>query len=404
MSYVALQGRDHSTAGEGNPVQIHFAANLSGNAYVPGNTYYTTVANGVPYWSTTILGTQTVPGCANINPAITPTCRANPNYDAANYVNTSGSSTYNALQVNANRQLASGLEAQVAFTWSNSMDSTQGISTVLDCALGSAVGSDPQLKGYDRGPTCTALKDVLRVNLVYYFPKPKSDGVVSKVLGGWWTASIITAQSGFRFSPVYGGMTNRSQSGAVDGLVDQGDRVDFGTATTTATFSCSGTASAYPVVGAPACGSQGTPGKVTYTFVPYDPKSVLTHNPQMWYNPFMFMMSPIAPCPGMPTLNCGTLGTATRNSLLGPGLATWDLTVAKDTPLPFLGEKGNLQFRMDFFNILNRANFSLPGNSVFSGATADTGSYSEAPLTTAGQITSTATTSRQLQASLRIVF
>lgn len=404
VSYVGLQGRHLWTAGEGNPVLLPMAASLSGNAYVPGNTYYSTIANGVPYWSTTILGTPTVPGCANVNPAITPTCRANSNFDAANYVNTSGSSSYNALQVNLNRQLTQGLELQTAFTWANSMDTTQGISTVLDCSLGSAVSPDPQLKGYGKGRTCTGLKDVLKVNLVYYFPNMHSDSIVGKMLHGWWTASIVTAQSGFYFTPTYGGMTNRSQSGAADGLVDQGDFVDFGTTTATATFSCSGTASAYPVVGAPACGSQGTPGKVTYTFVPYNPKTVITGNPGMWFNPFMFMNSPIVPCPGMAMLNCGTLGTAGRNSLEGPGLAEWDLTIAKDTRLPFLGEKGILQFRMDFFNILNHANFSLPSNSVFTGATADTGSYSEAPLSTAGQITSTATTSRQLQAALRISF
>jgi hypothetical protein len=94
----------------------------------------------------------------------------------------------------------------------------------------------------------------------------------------------------------------------------------------------------------------------------------------------------------------------------GPGITNLDFSVTKDTALRFLGEGGKLQFRAEFFNILNKANFATPAlggtnqNSagiLFAGATTTT---TENPLPTAGIITNTATSARQVQLSLRLVF
>jgi hypothetical protein len=90
--------------------------------------------------------------------------------------------------------------------------------------------------------------------------------------------------------------------------------------------------------------------------------------------------------------------------LSGPGLGEWDLSLVKDTALRFLCEAGSVEFRAEFFNILNRANFTTPSGVVFNGSPTDVGPYSEAPLSTVGQITTTSTTSRQIQLALRIVF
>jgi len=95
----------------------------------------------------------------------------------------------------------------------------------------------------------------------------------------------------------------------------------------------------------------------------------------------------------------GFLGTAGRNILRTPGFANLDFSLAKDTPLGFLGEGGKLEFRAEFFNILNRVNFAVPNRTVFA-ASADV----QAPLATAGQITSTVGTSRQIQLALKILF
>ena len=53
-----------------------------------------------------------------------------------------------------------------------------------------------------------------------------------------------------------------------------------------------------------------------------------------------------------------------RNVLQGPGLATTDFSLAKKFALT---ERLNLQFRSEFFNIFNRANFNTPNPVVFSG-------------------------------------
>ena len=83
----------------------------------------------------------------------------------------------------------------------------------------------------------------------------------------------------------------------------------------------------------------------------------------------------------------------------GPGFATLDFSVAKDTALGFLGESGKLEFRAEFFNLLNRTNFALPDRIVFAAR-----SDVEAPLPTVGRILSTVSTSRQIQFALKILF
>ena len=98
------------------------------------------------------------------------------------------------------------------------------------------------------------------------------------------------------------------------------------------------------------------------------------------------------------------LATSQRGLLRGPGLDNVDFSINKDTRLPFLGEQGNLEFRAEIFNILNHPNFAMPNGTVFSGTTTDYGPYSQAPSSSAGVISSTVSTSRQIQLALKVVF
>lgn len=80
---------------------------------------------------------------------------------------------------------------------------------------------------------------------------------------------------------------------------------------------------------------------------------VILGNPSQWFNPAAFLAPPN---------NSGFYGNLGRDTLIGPGLATWDLSFLKNTQL---SERTNLQFRAELFNVLNRANFNTPNAVAF---------------------------------------
>jgi len=88
----------------------------------------------------------------------------------------------------------------------------------------------------------------------------------------------------------------------------------------------------------------------------------------------------------------GTFGNIQRGSLTGPRLISIDTSLFKKFSL---NERISLQFRAEAFNILNHANFGEPNAVTFQG-----NGYSSS----AGVITGTATTSRQIQFALKLMF
>lgn len=108
---------------------------------------------------------------------------------------------------------------------------------------------------------------------------------------------------------------------------------------------------------------------------------VVLGSPNQWFNPNAFVL----PTPG-------TYGNLGRGVYRGPGLADLDVSLFKNTKL---SERTNLQFRAEVFNVLNHANFGTPNATVFSGAAFNP---------SAGLITTTNTTSRQIQFGLKLVF
>ena len=108
---------------------------------------------------------------------------------------------------------------------------------------------------------------------------------------------------------------------------------------------------------------------------------VVEGNPNQWFNPSAFIL----PTPG-------TYGNLGRGVFSGPGLAEVDASLFKDTAIT---ERSHLQFRAEVFNVLNHTNLGTPNATVFSN-----GAISP----TAGLITTTATTSRQIQFGLKLIF
>jgi hypothetical protein len=228
----------------------------------------------------------------------------------------------------------------------------------------------------------------MHMSVLYHAPNLKSNGIVSKVTNGWWMGNIVTIVEGFPFTPLVG------QDRSFSGVITQSNQTP-----------ASLNGAAVSAITNPATGG-------TYNWIPYDPKTVITGNPNNWFNPLMFGEAPL-----------GQIGNSPRDILRGPGVGTWNFSINKDTKIGFLGEQGSLEFRAEIFNLLNRANFGPPANVVFSGTTAvnngaintlnasaggniqtPNAASASNPFGNVGQITTTSTTSRQIQLALKVIF
>jgi len=234
----------------------------------------------------------------------------------------------------------------------------------------------PQVRYLDKGLAGFDIASNFKGNVTYHIPAfNNTQSRIARALNGWWIASIISVQSGLPINPLIG---NRSLSNNPGAAGSANDRPDLDPS--------------------------------------FDRHKVITHNPARWFDPTMFSL-PLA----------GTLGNAPRNFLRGPDLKNVDFAINKDTRLR---EQAVVQFRAEVFNILNRPNFANPGTGQGVGAANNTNiiaslsspaaiqcgpnyavkscqfgsSPALAPNATAGIIIATATTSRQIQVSLKFIF
>jgi hypothetical protein len=97
----------------------------------------------------------------------------------------------------------------------------------------------------------------------------------------------------------------------------------------------------------------------------------------------------------VPSNRWGNLG---RNTLIGPGLSKMDFSVFKNNHVKRISENFNVQFRAEFFNILNHTNFSSPTDNL------EAFDHNGHPVSSVGLITSTQTTSRQIQFALKLIW
>ena len=120
----------------------------------------------------------------------------------------------------------------------------------------------------------------------------------------------------------------------------------------------------------------------------YGPHNAVLGRPDQWFAPNAFALQP-----------AGTFGNTGRGDFRGPDLRTLDLALVKHARLAAFGGDARLEFRIEAFNVLNRANFGTPELRAFAGTAA-----AEAPLATFGRITTTVTSSRQVQLGVRVRF
>ena len=170
-------------------------------------------------------------------------------------------------------------------------------------------------------------------------------GGVSWLFTGWQLGGIYQASSGIPFTPILGG----------DPLgLNSADPWDFPNR-----------------IAGPGCKSAVNPGNV---------------------NNYIKIQ-----CFGFPNPST-LLGNTGRNSLIGPGLSNFDFSLFKNNYIRRISEHFNAQFRVEFFNVLNHANFSPPidNSTLFD--------ESGAPVDGAGALSSTSTTAREIQFALKLIW
>jgi hypothetical protein len=270
-----------------------------------------------------------------------------------------GDSSYNALQVDFKKRFSQGLTLRGIYTWSKVLDDGDSYNQT---AAGNAPGlvANPYDIAADWGLGTYDVRNVGVVTADYDLPighgkrwLSGGNGVGGTLATGWRVNSIVTLQSGFPFTPQIG--YNSSNDG-------------------------------------------DTRNPVRPFLNPNFTGPVVVGTPSEWFNP-----AAIAAVPS----NSGFFGNLGRDPFIGPGLATWDFSVVKDT---HIRESLNLQFRAEIFNMLDRANFNTPNLITWvqgfntTGAKAGDVVATPTPSGLNGSITSTSTASRQVQFGLKLVW
>jgi hypothetical protein len=267
---------------------------------------------------------------------------ANPNVANTTTWVTSGVTSYNALQLDVSRRMSSGLQVRATYTFSKSLDN----GTAMNSSVGvNAPGFvmfplNPKL---DWGLSTTDVRHATVINTSYELPLGTGKRYLASARG--WVAK---AAGGWTLSGI-----QTIQSG----------------------FPFT------PQLGFNPTNNGDTRNPIRPSWNRAFSGTVITGSPNQYFNPAAFAL------PG-----AGTYGDVGRDTLTGPGIKELDLALLKNTRIT---ERVNLQFRCEMFNVFNHANFNTPNPVVFASA-------SSAPATTAGVITATSTTSRQVQFGLKL--
>jgi len=239
----------------------------------------------------------------NINQPLAPagnqsvnTVRPYKGYGDLNWYENSTSSSYHSLQVSLRTSNWHGLSSGVAYTWSHSIDFASGdVPGITQNAYD--VRAERGNSDFDR-------RHMFTINYVYDLPIFRdATGAVGTLLGGWELSGITVFQTGLPITITF-----------------PGDPAQVGSAPYRANL-----------IGDPNSG----PG---------------VHTREMWFNPAAF-----GPVP------TGSFGNAARNVVFGQGISNWDISVFKNfrrIPFPTSKEGANVQFRAEFFNAWNHAQFN----------------------------------------------
>jgi hypothetical protein len=273
-----------------------------------------------------------------------------------------GVSNYNSLQITVRKQFSHGVSFQGAYTYSKSL------SNILNSTANSNLSTD---MWQQYGPTNFNRPQRFVLNYGWDLPFGKHPGALGRVVEGWNVSGVTTIQNGVRLT-----------------LIDTRGGTAYGNSQTTVEGGYSR---------ANLC-----PGK-TYgdIITPGDVKSRLGGNsggpgfynlsafcaPRVIGDPEVATIPPLGITAGVPAAT--DYGNAGVGILPGPGQVNFDFSVLKSTRIT---ERQTLQFRAEFFNLFNHAQFGIPG--FLPNVNSPTG----------GWITSTSVNPRIVQLALKYIF
>ena len=279
-------------------------------------------------------------------PAGTPS--PNPNAGTLQTKHTDVQSFYNALQLKLDRRFSHGISLRAAYTFSKNIDdSSTGVAatdfTGVTSATSAGRTSDPNNPKAERGLSSLDIRHNLVVSYLYDLPHPHlSNALAAGLLSGWEASGIFSVSSGSPF-PVAIGFEN-----------------------------------------APA--RARSPDEQRPDLVPGASNNPKLGKPERWFDPSSFVLPP----PGF----FGNLG---RNTTIGPGFFDVDFGLIKNMPVKTVSENFQIQFRSEFFNLLNHTNFRIPQFiTVFDAQ--------RRRVESAGRITATSGASRQIQFGMKLIW
>jgi hypothetical protein len=271
-------------------------------------------------WTNGIVG-------VNMNPttgAGIPVLQYGSRFAQVDYKTSGGTDHYDSLQTTLNRRFSSGLTAGLQWTYGHSIGNTGGSNEAQTT-------QNPFNFEQDRGNNAFDVRHSVNASVLCQVPVTFNSKALNYAAGGWEVGGVYNARTGL----------------PIDITVSRPDiayQINGTSQFVTSPIVSGGVLQTTPVVDNPYGGafrSNRRPSVVAGV----DP-FISTGDKRFFLNPAAFTF----PQPGQ----FGNLG---RYALHGPGLSQLDFTLHKQFALD---EKRNLEFRAEFYNILNRANFANP--------------------------------------------
>jgi hypothetical protein len=310
----------------------------------------------------TVLPTETPQGLLWPSPAGSGT-RLNPAVGQLRGLYWGGDAFFDALEARVSKRMSHGFRAEGSYTWGKNID-TGSSATIGDNFVNSVSSLFYFCKSCRRSLSDFNVAHAVVVNYFWDVPTPKNWGIIgSHVLGGWEVGGIFKAQTGVPFTPIIAGDPLGLNSTDPWAFADR--------------------------LAGPGCSNPVNPGNPN-NYIKLNCFAVPMATPAIAAN-----CTPFSAVPG----SCANLmGNAGRNSLVGPGLVNLDFSLFKNNYIKRISESFNVQLRAEFFNILNRANFTAPiANSALFDSNGN-------PVGGAGAVNQTSTTSRQIQFALKLIW